>query len=373
MNVLFRCDASLAIGSGHVMRCLTLANALRKEGARCRFVCREYPGNLINKICAADFPVVGLPVEGGLIPSPERSMGSPKHAAWLGADWQTDAAQTFEAFPDENFDWLVVDHYGIESRWENTFRGSCENILVIDDLADRKHDCDILLDQNLVAEMDKRYAGLVPEDCTKLLGPKYALLQPEYAELREKAKPREGPIKRILVYFGGADQDNLTGTTVEAILSVGYLNLFADVVINPESPYAESVRHLVKNKQNFRLYENVPSLAFLMLEADLCIGASGATTWERCCLGLPALVVTLAENQLQVAMKLHAKGAIKWIGDINSLNKNSLIEKIENALVSISLKDMSKTSYNITEGNGLDFLLNAMHFNGPENIVLMGQ
>jgi UDP-2,4-diacetamido-2,4,6-trideoxy-beta-L-altropyranose hydrolase len=260
-------------------------------------------------------------------------VGSPRHAPWLGTDWETDASQTREAFPDERFHWLVVDHYGVERRWETTFRGNCENILVIDDLADRNHDCDILLDQNLVADMDKRYAGLVPEDCTKLLGPKYALLQPEYAELRAWAKPRKGPVKRILVYFGGADRENLTGLAVDAIRKMDNGDIITDVVVNPLNPNTENVQELVGRNPKFCLHDNVPSLSCLMINADLCIGGAGTTTWERWCLGLPALVVIMAENQKAIAEETNRQGIVRLIGNAKNVTKEDIkkhIEKIVN-------------------------------------------
>ncbi len=157
MRVVFRADASLNIGSGHVMRCLTLANALRESGASCFFVCREHPGNLLELIREQGFEAIGLP-----LPKTFESLHG-KHsssrltyAGWLGDSWQRDAEQTLAALNGELADWLVVDHYALDSAWEESLRPACRRLLVIDDLADRDHRCDLLLDQNLVAKMAER-------------------------------------------------------------------------------------------------------------------------------------------------------------------------------------------------------------------------
>ncbi|HPZ14727.1 MAG TPA: UDP-2,4-diacetamido-2,4,6-trideoxy-beta-L-altropyranose hydrolase, partial [Bacillota bacterium] len=208
LHIVIRTDASPAIGTGHVMRCLTLANALARKGVGVSFICREHEGNLCDLIEEQGFTVHRLP-------APESSFeadATPAHAAWLGAAWQEDARQTGAVIRTLGIKptWLVVDHYGLDYRWEEALRPLVGRIFVIDDLADRAHDCDLLLDQNLFADMQTRYAGKVPADCRLLLGPEYALLQPIYAELHDRIPPREGPVRRILISFGGADRDNLT-------------------------------------------------------------------------------------------------------------------------------------------------------------------
>lgn len=218
MHVVFRTDASLTIGTGHVTRCLTLAKALRESGAQTLFICREHEGHLCNHIEEQGFAVHRLPSpRKGFVPDDVSA-----HAAWLGATWQEDADSTVAAITSLQMkpEWLIVDHYGIDQRWEERLRPLVNRIMVIDDLADRHHDCDILLDQNLVPDLEIRYDSLIPEGCTRLLGPDYALLQPIYAELHDRIPPREGPIRRTLISFGGADSDNLTGRALEAVISL---------------------------------------------------------------------------------------------------------------------------------------------------------
>jgi len=147
MNILIRVDSSNAIGSGHVMRCLTLADSLREKGCNCQFVCRNHPGNLSALIQEKGYRVTLLPLQEFQVEA------YPHHADWVGADWQIDAKETGSliATLETPPAWLVIDHYGLDARWETSLRPAVGRIFVIDDLADRTHDCDCLLDQNLVA------------------------------------------------------------------------------------------------------------------------------------------------------------------------------------------------------------------------------
>lgn len=333
MKIFFRADASLRIGIGHVMRCLTLARALREHGAQCHFICREHVGNLIERIRQEGFEVLSLPISGQSTPNAILSAVSLlAHEHWLGTDWSTDAAQTSVMLSDHGVDWLIVDHYALDHRWESQLRPFCRKIMAIDDLADRYHDCDLLLDQNLVDNQAHRYDGLMASRCARLLGPQYALLQPIYAELHPRTLPRLGPVRRILAYFGGADNQNLTGSAIAAFLALNRTEITLDVVINPESPHAATLRSEAQLHDNITLHEGVPTLAHLMVQADLALGAAGATSWERCCLGLPTLVVTLAANQVPIAEELHRLGMVRWVGDANSISDTALKDALFDVL-----------------------------------------
>lgn len=330
MLAVFRTDASGQIGTGHVVRCSTLADALRQSGFECLFVCRTLTADLAESLRVRGHSLHMLPsapAEG--VPAPEHHHPQPHHAHWLGADWKTDAAQTLAVIADRDPDWLIVDHYAIDERWESTLRAAgCRRLMVIDDLADRRHDCDLLLDQNLIAGWARRYDDKVADDCELLLGPAYALLQPIYAELRRRVPPREGPVRRILVYFGGADAENLTGKAVSALVSLGRSDVHVDVVINPAHDHAAAIRTAVDAHSFIVLHEGLPSLAPLMVSADLAIGASGTNSWERCCLGLPTLVVTLAENQKPIAAELDRLGLIRLLGHKDKIEAADLAREI---------------------------------------------
>lgn len=328
MLAVFRTDASGQIGTGHVVRCLTLADALKQSGVDCQFICRALPGELAETLRARGHSLHMLPLaETAGEVAQTHDHAQPRHALWLGADWETDAAQTLAAIDGNIPDWLIVDHYAIDERWERTLRSGCRRLMVIDDLADRQHDCDLLLDQNLIAGWQHRYDDKVADDCELLLGPSYALLQPIYADLRPRVPPREVPVRRILVYFGGADTDNLTGKAVSALISLGR-DVDVDVVINPAHDHAPAIRAAVGSHSSMVLHEALPSLAPLMVSADLAIGASGTNSWERCCLGLPTLVVTLAENQKPIAAELDRLGLIRLLGHKDDIDVPDLAREI---------------------------------------------
>ncbi len=350
MNVVFRCDASLVIGSGHVMRCLTLADALREKGCTCQFVCRNHPSNLSALIQEKGYRVTLLPLQEFQVEP------YPHHASWVGADWQTDAKETgaLIATLETPPDWLVVDHYGLDARWETNLRTAVGRIFVIDDLADRPHDCDLLLDQNLVAGSDQRYDTLVSENCTKLLGPMYALLQPEYAELRAQTKPRKRPVKHIFVYFGGADSDNLTGKTIQALIKINKKDVIINIVASAAGTFQDENKRLIMARANYVMHENLPSLAPLISSSDICIGAGGSTSWERCCLGLPSIVITLADNQIPVAEELDKRKLIWWLGHKDKVTVDQIGICIEEKIKSIEISDYSRRGYQLVEGTGSD-------------------
>ncbi len=316
MRVAFRTDASATIGSGHVMRCVTLARKLREERANVLFVCRQHSGNMSEWIEAQGFPVARLAAGRTDLVST-----SIRHE-WLGAEPVEDAIATIDAMADRAFaaDWIVVDHYALDAGWETALRRDGRRIMVIDDLADRQHDCDVIVDQNLVAEFAARYDALVPPGAVKLLGPQYALLQPEYATYHASAQPRRSPPRRILVYFGASDPDNLSGLTLDAFLALGHADIQLDLVIGPINRHAPTLREAARGRANVTLHEQLPSLAELMLQADLAIGAGGATSWERLCLKLPAIVGVLAENQRPVVAELHRRGLATSLGDAASID-----------------------------------------------------
>lgn len=308
------------------MRCLALAEELCRRGVEILFVSREHPGNLNVLIEKRGFRVARLPVVEG------ENDSSPAHAPWLGAYARTDAMQTRDALNKSgSTDWLVVDHYALDASWESGLRKSAGHIMVIDDLADRKHDCDILLDQNLVAGED-RYRDRLPEKSSLLLGPRYALLQPLYAQLHHQVFPRKGVIRRILVFFGGVDRYDMTSRALNAFLLLKRADIQVDVVIASGSPNHDSVYDLAKNHPNIQVHSDLPSLAPLMKDADLAIGAGGATNWERLCLGLPALVVTLADNQVPIAEELNRHGLARWLGHHDAVSEEKIRVALEELL-----------------------------------------
>ena len=298
MRIAIRVDASGQIGTGHFMRCMTLANALQQPGAQTRFVNRHLPEHLRHMLDAKGHEFIPLNSS-----SSETIAVDLPHAHWLGTSQHADEQDTIQALSDQTWDWLVVDHYALDARWESVVRKITKNILVIDDIADRQHDCDVLLDQNFYTDMDTRYTVKVPAHCRLLLGPRYALLRDEFRQLRERVNPRTGPVKRILVFFGGVDVYNYTARAIEALAYIGSHDLHVDVVIGAQHPCREQIEFKCV-QHGFICHVQTPRMAELMAAADLAIGAGGSASWERCCLGVPALIVASADNQTDIATAL---------------------------------------------------------------------
>lgn len=326
MDVFIRADASLAIGQGHVMRCLSLADTLREQGAKCTFISREHTGNLCDHIEARGFAVRRL----SAIKTGKVAQSQPKYASWLGASWSEDADQTLSAIDSAACrpHWLVVDHYGLDYRWESTLRPFVRRIMVIDDLADRPHDANLLLDQNLYGGMAERYAGLVPPACMQLLGPGYALLRREFVEARKNVRQRNGKVKRVFVFFGGSDVSNATGMALEVLGSAITGDVKVDVVIGDANPHRETIECLCNAMPGVRLHRQVSHMAELMAAADLALGAGGSATWERCALGLPAIVVSVADNQVAIANGVDEIGAHRHLGPFGNLSTERLAAAI---------------------------------------------
>ena len=368
-SVAFRVDASNEIGSGHVMRCLTLANILRERGAECLFICREHPGNMLEWIRKQGFIVIALPVYKGKVNFVDEAKERPlTHAVWLGSDWQMDAQQTKIALGGAIVDWLIVDHYAIDERWETSLDSNCRKIMVIDDLADRVHNCELLIDQNLVPNKECRYNGKTPNHCVTLIGPKYALLQPQYAKLHSCTSHRTGLVRRMLVYFGGADEYNLTGKTVSAFIRIGRSDIKLDVVVNHSSPYFLGIQQMIVGHTNVTLNCDLPSLAKIMSQSDLAIGACGATTWERCCLGLPTLVVTLAENQKLIATELNRLGVINLLGHKDQVDETELMRSMNEYLNKELNPEWSELCKNMVDGLGAKRVASVLMLNSETKL-----
>ncbi|WP_150303091.1 UDP-2,4-diacetamido-2,4,6-trideoxy-beta-L-altropyranose hydrolase [Pseudomonas saliphila] len=310
--VVFRADASLEMGTGHVMRCLTLANALKALGRECHFICREHPGHLIEYVLQQGHRVHPLAYVSGADTDDDLA-----HASWLGTTQAQDATLCAPLLASLQPHWLVVDHYALDTRWEQKLKSYYHKLLVIDDLADRPHQCDVLLDQTLGRD-SLDYRPWVPANCTLLCGAHYALLRPEFAALRPYSleRRRSAGLRHILISMGGVDKNNATGQILAALATA---ELPADyvitVVMGATAPWLEAVQQQATNMPVTTLVRSgVSDMAQLMADSDLAIGAAGATSWERCCLGLPALMAVLADNQMTAAAELEKQEAVITFG-----------------------------------------------------------
>ncbi len=355
MRIAFRADASLQIGTGHVMRCLTLADALRVRGAQSTFICRPHAGHLLDLIKQRGHKAIALsPADDAFI-----APADPFHAKWLGTDWASDAAQTSQALGEQVVDWLVVDHYALDRRWEQALRPLTRRIMAIDDLADRPHDCAMLLDQNL-GRQAKDYGGLLSRHTQTLIGPTYALLRPEFVQWREYSLQRrtQQQLKNVLITMGGVDQANATGQVLDALT---HCELPADlritVVMGPTAPWLGQVQaQATAMTRHTQVLAGVSNMAQLMAESDLCIGAAGGSAWERCALGLPTLVLILAANQNSGAMALQSHDAAWVAADAQQLmtQMSALFNK---ETQKTALQKMSQSAAKLAAGNGASQLV----------------
>lgn len=312
------------------MRCLTLADELRLSGASVMFVCRDWEGNLYKHIVAKGYECVLLQR-----PIGEYSEPNNEYASWLGVSKVQDAAETRDAIKEhiaeKRVDWCIADHYGIDAEWHGIIRQTARQIMVIDDIANREHDCDVLLDQNLYDNPEHRYISRVPSKCRLLLGPEYALLRPEFREARERLGSRltrNGEIKRVMVFFGGSDPSNETAKAVKALQMLSLKDIEADIIVGIANPHRVEIEQLCALLPNLHFHCQVPNMADFMMQADLALGAGGSTTWERCCLGLPTIAIIIAENQAEMT-ETAARRGLQWnLGWHHEITVEAIAQKI---------------------------------------------
>lgn len=330
-HAVFRCDASAAIGTGHVMRCLTLADELKTRGWTCKFW--SDPESAI------------------VVPALERS-----------------GHHILTALPPI-CDILVVDHYGLDAAFESSCRPAIQNIAVIDDLANRPHDCDLLMDQTY-GRNTADYKSLVPAHCKILAGSNYALLRPQFATVREKSlqRRRRGGLQRVLVSAGGMNTNNITTHILEDIAHFKTAPLIIDVVLGHKAEHMNSVRgaiNFIANETPHKvlLHTDVADMAKTMAFADLAIGSGGTTSWERCCVGLPSLIIEIADNQKIIARNLHRAGAAINFGWYEKIAPNTLSQAIADFIAKPeNLVTMSMNAAKVCDGKGTQRMAEAIEY-----------
>lgn len=334
MRFLFRADASVAIGSGHVTRCATLANHLAAADHQVRFLCRDAPGNLNTWLEQQGLPVISLANPSEIASAEEVDIGASK-----------------ATICSSHYDWIIVDHYQLGMRWEKEMAALADRIMAIDDLG-RDHRCHLLLDQNYANSIHSHYRTLGETGCEVLLGPEFALVRPEFARLRsESLGRRRNSLSRILIFMGGADPFNETTKAINGIALIDRRDVHVDVVIGSSNPHRSVVEVACSMLPNAELHVQTTRMAELMMAADCAIGAGGSSTWERCALGLPALVTILADNQAPIAESVGAAGAHRVLGWHHTLTPESYAGALE-ALDDKDIEHMSIAAAAICDGNG---------------------
>jgi UDP-2,4-diacetamido-2,4,6-trideoxy-beta-L-altropyranose hydrolase len=345
-KIMFRADGNAEIGSGHIRRCLSIATRLREWGAECSFVCRSAEHSFNKLVVEAGFVLIELP-------------------DILDRREAQDAEQTISQIGSHApFHAMIVDHYGLGQTWESTIRTVARNVVVIDDLADRPHDCDVLID--VAPGEEARYQNLVPADARQLLGPKYALLRPEFRLHRNANRMPHRGIERILISFGGVDPDNLTAIAIHAIRQVMPF-VAIDAVVTSLAPHLQMLNQIAIDDPNLNIHVDAGNMAALMQEADLAIGAGGSTSWERACMGLPSIVVVIADNQQMTAAALETLGCAVAVTAGPQLSED--IEHVVRTLnKSPALRQMMATAGQAAvDGRGVDRISRAIM---PAEIVV---
>ncbi|WP_158266802.1 UDP-2,4-diacetamido-2,4,6-trideoxy-beta-L-altropyranose hydrolase [Alsobacter soli] len=343
--VAFRADASPEIGAGHVMRCLTLAQALQAYGVACVLLGAPSTATWRREIESRGVAFVSLRLEAGAL-NVERE---PSHSGWASWGQEADAAATAAALPRDP-DWLIVDHYALDARWERLLRPHAPRIAALDDLANRSHDADLLLDQNL--QTAGRYEGLLMSQARRLLGPRYALIRPAFAQARRGATLRGPQLRRIHVFMGGGDVGAPTLAAIEAVSGPALRDAALDVVIGAANRGQEAIARALSGRDNARLHVDTPDMARLMADADLGIGAGGGAALERCVVGLPSVTAPLAPNQEPGLRALEAQGATLVAPSASAADLGSAVEAL--ACSSDRRRRMEEAALSVTDGHGAD-------------------
>jgi UDP-2,4-diacetamido-2,4,6-trideoxy-beta-L-altropyranose hydrolase len=341
MRVLIRADASPTIGSGHIARCLTLARVLRAQGSHVAFACRRLPGHRLDALNAEGFETFGLP---------ERyAYEDPLQAIESMLPWQADIdALGAQLEGQAEFDWIIVDHYGLDHHWQTAARRWAHRIAAVDDLATRRYSVDLLLNQNL-SGLSENYAPLLPEGCRTLLGPRFAMLREEFDCPPIEIKPQA---RRVLVNFGGFDAAMQTHHAMRALAD--FTELQVDFVAGADNPAWAQMQALAETRPNWRLHSFVSDFHQRMTEADLFIGAGGGTSWERAALGLPTICIAVSNNQLNNGEVMAAAGAHVFMGAREQVSVEQLRDAIGFVTGNYYLRrSLAERSRHLVDGRGV--------------------
>ena len=336
MKVVFRADASVAIGTGHVMRCLTLADALRQRGHLVEFACVPLAGNVIDLIQKKGYLCHRL-------------------------------AQMQAAIPSDG-DWLVVDHYQLAVEWEASMRAKFRHIMVIDDLANRQHDCECLLDQNDYFQNAARYEALTPLGCRLFLGPQYVLLRQEFFSAKQTVRERSlETAKKILASFGGTDPAGLAWDFLQWWEHTAWIkerHLELQLVIGANSMNRKKIEAYCRNFPEISLQIQTTQIARLLVESDIAVGAGGVSLWERCYLGIPSVTVIVAENQKAITEQAARDGLTLLAGmvrkDIMKLVATCLLQLLDNNALRRDMREKMLSLYPTHNESGMQILTEYM-------------
>jgi len=335
MKIIIRVDSSDLIGSGHVMRCLTLADKIVENGSEVIFITRKNNGSITELIKLKGFSVYEIGIDSKLDSSNMNIKDN--YDSLLGVSEKTDANETIEIIKNLNIDWIIIDHYSISLKWQKLIRPFVKKIMVIDDLANRMHDCDMLLDQNWFKNNESRYTDLVGSSCTLLLGPKFLLLRDEFIEIKKhKMNGLSRKINRVFVFFGGSDPSNLSSLFLKKLIRSKLNSVEVDIVIGKSNQHINEVKKIAQKRSLTNLHIQTKNMASLISKADIAIGSGGFNLWECIYLDTPSIVFPFAQNQKTVLKDLSKFGPIKVMK--NFANLNQIFEEIDDLYLELKNK-----------------------------------
>ena len=342
MNVSFRVDAGSRVGDGHAMRCLTLADALAERGARTSFIFGSDVAAGLSETIGKNHRLFAMP-----------SRGETGAAPWSESE---DAEWTMRVLSENRLspDWLVVDHYELAREWENRLRSASEKLLVIDDLANRPHTCDLLLDPTY-AQTQIRYENLLPAHCRCLCGSEYALLRPQFRRMRQQFS-RELPRPEemcVHVFFGSADAGNNT-VRFSRILLDSFASLRVRVAVGHAYLHRSQLQRLAEQfGARFSWDAGIYDMAAHMAVCDVALGAPGGTTWERACIGLPSAYLAVSANQPEILEQLQDSGLCAYFGRADEIGDAAFVDAMRDFLRNVPrLRSMRLTGMHAIDGGG---------------------
>ncbi|MGL6030717.1 MAG: UDP-2,4-diacetamido-2,4,6-trideoxy-beta-L-altropyranose hydrolase [Kurthia gibsonii] len=311
-KVIIRVDASQDIGSGHVMRCLTLAYQLQNCGHQVKFICREADGDLENYIREQGFEVRLLPYIKSNI------------WEWMKENYKQDVNETTQLLKNEMIDLLIVDHYSIDEKWEKVLSKYVKKIMVIDDLANRRHHCDLLLDQNYYKNKEIRYQKYISNETIQCLGPNFMLVREEfYASYSTNQQPT------IFIFFGSVDQTNETLKVLKALGKLQKKRFFHIItVVGSINPKRYEIEAYCQSLSSCEFHCQVDNMAELMAKAHFSITSGGTITWERAMMGLMGIVITVADNQIELTENLNEQQAICYLGESIQVSEEMIYNQV---------------------------------------------
>ena len=352
MKIAFRVDSSSKISAGHLMRCINLASVLKEKVESILFISREHKGNSNKLVTEKGFDLAVLNASENDMEKGLKNQ-TDNYKDWLGVSQIKDANETKDILKEYKPDWMIVDHYSLDETWEKIISEYVKKMMVIDDLANRKHYCDFLLDHNWFEKIDNRYRNLIPENCSKFLGPEFALLKSDFSLQKKNFNYIHEEIKTIFIFFGSTDPYNLTSMAIISLSESRLKHLYLKVVIGDTNIHMEEIRQLIKLRGNAELHIQVENIEQIMANSQIAIASGGVNTWERICIGLPTLFIDYADNHSIFIDDLSKNHYLKYLGNYKKINSKNLTSSIIDFISDKYFLDtQNKVCISLFDGNG---------------------